>query len=93
MRLLDRLAAIWRAPESLYELETLIMATASDYAARLDAVTNEIAQELRDAQAGADASWSAALDGPIARLEGLGKSTEDPEPSTADDSAGTEPTA
>lgn len=92
MRLLDRLSAIWHSPEAITELEGIIMANATDYAARLDAVSNEIAGELTDLRsqlAGSNDSWAAALDGPIARLENLGKSDQDPEPVGTDPTAGT----
>lgn len=88
MRLLDRLSVIWHTPELLEEMETLIMSASADYAARLDAASNDLSAELADlrdriAQAvasgqAADQSWADALEGPVSRLEAMGKNTDDP---------------
>lgn len=88
MRLLDRLSVIWRTPEIIEEMETLIMSASADYAARLDAASNDLSAELADlrdriAQAvasgqAADQSWADALEGPVSRLEAMGKNTDDP---------------
>lgn len=48
MHLLDRLKAIWHVPEAVYYLEERLMATAADYAARLDTVSNDLSSELAD---------------------------------------------
>lgn len=103
MRLTDRLTAIWHAPERYKEMETLIMATSADFAARLDTVTNELSTKLADLKTqidaavasgqAADQAWSDALEGPIERLEGMGTSEDTPDPVGDDGGAGTEPTA
>lgn len=81
-------------PTRLTRLENIIMATAEDLAARIDAATNEVASDLKavrdelaavaaaaevDKQAAVDAAL-AKLDAPIARLEALGADPADPVP-------------
>jgi hypothetical protein len=85
---------IARHDNALLELRRLLMATAEEFAARLDAATNEVANDLaglrsdleslRDSvdesnQAAVDAAL-ARLDAPIARLEALGQDPADPIP-------------
>lgn len=81
------------------ELRSLIMTTANDLAARLDAATNELASDLqgvRDELAavrdGASEQVQAAVDSAlavlepgIARLEALGQDPADPVPAPADE--------
>lgn len=103
MRLLDRLSIIWHTPELLEEMETHIMATSADFAARLDTVTNELSAKLADLKdqiatavasgAAADQAWADALEAPIERLEGMGTSDETPDPVGDEGGASTEPTA
>lgn len=78
----------------LNRMKELIMATAEDLAARIDAATNEVASDLQavkdelaaalatsdaDKQAAVDAAL-AKLDAPIARLESLGADNANPVP-------------
>lgn len=105
MNLLYRLILPWavlsdvqrdlaRHDNALLELRRKIMATAEEFAGRLDAATNEVAgdlaglrsdlEALRDSvdasnQAAVDAAL-ARLDAPIARLEALGQDPVNPVP-------------
>lgn len=86
-------------PTRLNRIEELIMATAAEYATRIDAATTALATELTDFkqqltdalnQAGAagDSAVQAALsqlDGPISRLEKLGTPEGDVPVDPADD--------
>lgn len=80
--------------QQITELETRLMATAEEFATRLDTASNEIAAELQSLrgqlqslkdqipaaqQAAVDAAL-AQLDGPIARLEALGQDPANPVP-------------
>jgi predicted nucleic acid-binding Zn-ribbon protein len=80
--------------QKMTQMEGTLMATAEEFASRLDTATNEIAsdlQALRDqlqavrdeipaAQQAAVDSALAQLDAPIARLEALGQDPADPVP-------------
>ena len=89
------LVALAMLAQKIHNLEVQTMATAEEFAARLDTATSEIAsdlQALRDQlqavrdeipaaqQAAVDAAL-AQLDAPIARLEALGQDPQDPVPS------------
>lgn len=90
----DVQAQITRLQIQHSEMRSQIMATAEEYAARLDAATNEVASDLQsvrdelaalrdglevDKQAAVDAAL-VHLDAPIARLEALGQDPADPVP-------------
>lgn len=86
--------AVLGIPTRFVKLERLIMTSASDLLARLDAASNEIASDLSDlrdrltaAVADKDAAVQAAVaealsgfEAPIARLEALGADEADPVP-------------
>jgi chromosome segregation ATPase len=90
---------------ALPRLERIIMTSADNLAARIDAATNELASDLtevktalREAVANADAKTRAALeaelaklDAPIARLEALGADPADPVPAPVDETPVDEP--
>lgn len=91
----DIQAQICRLQLQVLDIKGMVMATAEEFAARLDNATNELASDLqavRDdlaaALADVDAEKQAAvdealakLDGPISRLEALGADPADPVPS------------
>jgi predicted nucleic acid-binding Zn-ribbon protein len=88
-----------------HQLKENLMATAEEFAQRLDVATNEIAadlQSLRDqlqavrdqipaAQQAAVDTALAQLDAPIARLEALGQDPQNPVPEPAPEPAPGEP--
>lgn len=57
MRLRDRLYVIWRAPERFKIMEEMNVATAAEYAQRLDAVSNDLARDLADLTNGNNAAY------------------------------------
>ncbi len=109
MSWLDQLLSPWRNFEalradvarhdlSIIELRRAIVATAEEFASRLNAATDEVARdlqsvrdELRSALEGVEVSNQAAvdaalakLDQPIARLEALGQDPSNPVPDPVD---------
>lgn len=86
----------WRIRHEMQLLKENVMATAAEYAARVDAATSELANDLKavrdrltaveaaaegDKQAAVDAAL-AELDGPISRLEALGRDEVTPDDET-----------
>lgn len=94
-----RTAVVTDLPNRLERIKELIMSKADDLAARIDAATTKVADELKEvrdelaaAVANTDAATQAAvnealgkLDAPISRLESLGADSSDPVPAEPGD--------
>ena len=83
MRLIDRLVAIWRGPETIQKVRGELMANSDELVARFDAALNELASDLsdlRDDVAEVDSAVAAKFEPLIARAEAMGRDPENPVP-------------